>query len=487
MKIAIGYRTKLLLAISAISILMLAFMTFSRIFLMEDVLAERTLTRLETIGNILRNDIQQSLQDNDYDNMRNTVVVTAAQSHIEFVSVVDAAGQVLFSSPDGNLIGKPNPHRDSRDIKSASTTYVKSFSMTHRNTPLGAIQIGFSLATLNRDVRTTILRTLVLNIISLACVLLVAWFVAGKLLSPIIRMKKVSEKYARGDFSERLTATSNDVIGELEDALNNMAIQLNELTANLNDRVTKATRQLTEKTRELEDSNQRLKELDQLKSEFVSIVSHELRTPLTSIIGFSKTLMKVKVSPEQTQEYLAIIESEGKRLATLIDEFLDISRIEAGKLDVHRLPCDVEHVVRDTISAIVVPTGIHVRVETVGSSYRALADPNKIRQVMMNIVHNALKYAPCGSVVAVSVHELGDAIQVSVSDSGPGIDSTDIDRIFDKFYRGRDEVARRNRGSGLGLAIARGIIEMHGGRIWAESTAGHGCSFIFALPKLVQP
>lgn len=482
MKINLGYRAKLLFAISTVSIIMLAILTFSRILLMEDILQERTLTRVETIGNILKSDIQQNLIDHDYDSMRKTVVVTAAQKHIQFVSVLDKDSSVIFSS-EKNINNKTSPYKDSEDIKKEKSLYIKSFQMKVKDKILGYVQIAFVLETVKADIERVTNRTITVTGLALFLLIGVSWIISGGLLAPLYKMKAVSEKIARGDFSERLEIRSRDIIGGLASSLNNMAKQLGDLTTNLNKKVEEATSKLLEKTKELEESNIRLKELDKLKSEFVSIVSHELRTPLTGIIGFAKTLLKVKVSDEQREKYLTIIESEGKRLATLIDEFLDISRIESGNVELQLEIKDIRDLIKETISNFEQHDMNKIEFNLSLNPLSARVDGNKIKQVITNILNNALRYTDDGKRVTVSANDSSNAIMVSIKDDGPGISKENQTRIFEKFYRCKDEKTNKSRGSGLGLAIAKGIIDMHKGKIWAESEPGKGSNFKFSVPR----
>ena len=484
MKINLGYRAKLLFAISAVSVIMLTILTFSRIFLMEDILQERTLTRVETIGNILKSDIQQNLIDEDFDSMKNTVIVTAAQKHIQFVSILDKDNDVIFSS-ENNINGKPNPYKDSEDIKKEKSLYTKSFQMKVKDKILGNVQIAFVLETVRADMKRVANRTLSVTGLALFLIIAVSWLISGGLLAPLYKMKTVSEKIAKGDFSERLEIESHDIIGGLADSLNNMAEQLGDLTTNLNKKVEEATGKLIEKTKELEQSNIRLKELDKLKSEFVSIVSHELRTPLTGIIGFAKTLSKVKVTDEQREKYLAIIESEGKRLATLIDEFLDISRIESGNVELKLEKRDIGDLVKETIASFEQIVLKKIELIPQQKQYFANIDADKIKQVITNVLTNALRYTDYGKKVLVGVSDAGNDVVISIKDEGPGISKDDSGKIFDKFFRGKDITTNKSRGSGLGLAIAKGIIDMHKGRIWVESEPGKGSDFKFTLPKEV--
>jgi signal transduction histidine kinase len=318
----------------------------------------------------------------------------------------------------------------------------------------------------------------------------VAWFFSGRLLRPLEEMTVVSDKIAQGDFSARVRTGTKDVIGRLGRSLNFMAGQLDSLTRGLQGKIETATsqleianRDLQAKTRELEESNERLVALDKLKSEFVSIVSHELRTPLTGIIGFAQTLQTIPCSEPQREKYLKIIEAEGKRLAYLVGEFLDISKIDSGNIDLQMDPISVADVIRETVSVLRVPDGMHVECRLPDDPLPAEGDRNRIKQVLMNIVDNALGYSRPSGTVTITGRNSGDSVVVSVRDEGPGIPKEEIGKIFQKFYRGADEVSRKRKGSGLGLAIAKGIIESHQGTIWVESEAGKGSTFYFSLPK----
>jgi signal transduction histidine kinase len=476
--IDLGYRGKLLLAISAIGIIMLSIMTWNRILLLEDVLNERLLTRVETIGNIVRNDIQDDLGKKDYKDALDTVLVTAQQRNIKFLSVLDKDDIVLFSSERG-LEKKHNPYKDSSDVIRAKNIFIKSFPMKHMGVDIGNVQIGYLTAGVSRDLTKITNRTVAIVASSFIMILLVSWIISGQLLRPILNMKKVSEKIAKGDFSERLTVTSRDVIGELEMSLNDMAEHLDGLTRNLNNKI----EEVLSKTRELEESNKRLKELDRLKSEFVSIVSHELRTPLTAIIGFAKTLQKIKVTEDQKDKYLKIIELEGNRLAVLVDEFLDISKIESGNIELQIERYDMRNIIKETVERITIPEGIKVELNMPKNELQVNVDINKIKQVITNILNNALRYTKNGQKIIVSAEDKSKEVAVSITDEGPGISEEEKSRIFDKFYRGKDEFSERSRGSGLGLAIAKAMVDMHGGNIKVESEIGKGSTFIFNLPK----
>jgi signal transduction histidine kinase len=286
----------------------------------------------------------------------------------------------------------------------------------------------------------------------------------------------------------RTHAQSHDVIGKLAGALNNMAVQLGDLTGNMSLRISSAITELKErntalreKTDQLEESNKKLQELDHLKSDFVSMVSHELRTPLTSIIGFSKTLQILTLPPEQQKSYLNIIESEGKRLANLVEEYLDISKIESGFISLKRMRLDPGRLLSEIAGTYLVQKNVRIVTHISEALPRIQADPDRLKQVIINFIDNAVRYSPDGGVVTVNAQMRDTDMVVRVSDQGPGIKPEDRDKIFTKFYQGKDEIARKSKGSGLGLAIAKGIIDAHNGRIWFEPNPCQGAVFCFSL------
>lgn len=230
------------------------------------------------------------------------------------------------------------------------------------------------------------------------------------------------------------------------------------------------------------------KELEQMKNQLLSTVSHELRTPLSSIKGFASTLLRQDVRWDEAsqREFLRIIEEESDRLEELIDNLLDMSQLEAGALRVQKEPVQLRRLVRDALDEAGRRTTAHWFVMDLPAAVpRVLADPRRIRQVLDNLLENAIKYSPQGGQITVTCEVEHGGVIVSVADQGPGIAPELLERVFDRFFQVNGASTRQSGGSGLGLAIARGIVEAHGGRIWAESSPGHGSVFRFTLP-LVQ-
>ena len=231
----------------------------------------------------------------------------------------------------------------------------------------------------------------------------------------------------------------------------------------------------------------REKEIDRMKTELVSMVAHELRSPLTSISGFSELLLDDDVTKDQAEEYASIILKESNRLSDLINKFLDISKIEAGKSQVKKAPIQVLEIIDKVLDVNLHQAekkNIAVSIKSSPDLPMACGDRDMIEQVIMNLFSNAVKYSPQNAAVEIRTRELPGDILVEVVDTGYGISEQALPRIFDKFYRAADtDAVREVSGTGLGLALVKEIIDLHGGRIDVKSELGKGSNFSFTIPK----
>jgi PAS domain S-box-containing protein len=221
--------------------------------------------------------------------------------------------------------------------------------------------------------------------------------------------------------------------------------------------------------------------VEQMKSDFVSTVSVELRTPLTSIYGFAQTLLREDVAfgESERRTFLEFIARESERLTTIVDALLNVARLDTGDLTVSLESTDVGRVVENVLAAAAAEANGHRLVADVANAPAAQADPDKLRQVLDQLVSNAVKYSPAGGEVTVSARRLDDTVEVAVVDEGTGVPAAERERIFSKFYKGGDA---QGRGTGLGLFIAQGLVHEMGGRIWVDSEEGKGARFAFVLP-----
>ena len=233
-----------------------------------------------------------------------------------------------------------------------------------------------------------------------------------------------------------------------------------------------------------------LRELEQAKSDFVSTVSHELRTPLTSIKAYTATLRRGDVNfDEQTrQQFLRVIEEETDRLTRLISDLLDMSRIDSGRMELKKREFDLLRLAEIVVEKLRSQTSKHlIQMSAPHESMTVHADPDKIEQVFVNLVDNAVKYSPEGGKIVISLEMQRHLIKCSVSDQGVGIPVEHIPHIFEKFHRVDNRSTREVYGTGLGLYLSKSIVEAHGGSIWVESEFGRGSTFYFTLPLAFPP
>ncbi len=237
---------------------------------------------------------------------------------------------------------------------------------------------------------------------------------------------------------------------------------------------------------ELRAANERLKELNRSRASFVSIVSHELRHPLTVAKGYLELVTSGNASLDgETRGFLDIAEENLKNLAKMLDDLLDLSRMEAGHYHVDRQTERVMPLVNQTLqamNAVAQAQGITLQSELPDNLPLISADPLRITQVLCNLVDNAIKFTPPGGSITISARELPREVAFSVSDTGIGIAASELEKIFERFYQIKSPARPTQDGAGLGLAICREIIRLHGGQIWANSQEGQGSQFHFTLP-----
>jgi CheY-like chemotaxis protein len=224
------------------------------------------------------------------------------------------------------------------------------------------------------------------------------------------------------------------------------------------------------------------KELDRAKDQLVAMVSHELRTPLASLVGFSELLLSRQVSDAQRKLYLETMLKEGNRLTVLINDFLDLQRMEGGFKRLDLGPADLPTLVARAVATAGDNARTPIEVDLPKDLPLVIADTNAIHQVLINLLANARKYSPGGGTIRVDARLADDLVEVSIQDHGLGLPSEAIPKLFNKFYRVANVDRRGISGTGLGLAICRGIIEEHGGRVAVESAGlGQGSRFYFTL------
>ena len=249
--------------------------------------------------------------------------------------------------------------------------------------------------------------------------------------------------------------------------------------------------EIQDKSRQLKLANARLTELDRLKSDFVANVSHELRTPLTAIKGAMDLILREVPGPlnEKQSHYLNRVRTNTQHLAGLINDLLDLSKIEDGRIELRAERVSLGgliHEVVETLRPIAAENSIVLEATISEASILVWADRDTIMQVLTNLIGNAIKFTPPhGRVTVSSSSNDANWVRVSVSDTGPGISAHERERIFDKFYQVAENGGPKPKGTGLGLAISKSLVELHGGKIWVESEPSRGSRFCFTLPAAV--
>jgi signal transduction histidine kinase len=296
-------------------------------------------------------------------------------------------------------------------------------------------------------------------------ILVGAIYVNRAVARPVRRTADAAARIARGDLSERLDTHGPGEVGQLERTFNTMAASLERTVA------------------DLEERNRTLAESEQVKTELVSNVSHELRTPLASVLGFSSLLLERDLEPEQTKRYLELIRSEARRLASLLNDLLDLQRVEQETLELRREEFDLTELLETQVTLYSAQSDVH-ELKLRGSEHRLIVrgDRDRLAQVIGNLLSNAIKYSPEGGVVELTVTPIGGEAWVWVRDEGLGIPLDYQDKIFTKFFRGDMGRERGIAGTGLGLVLARQIVEAHGGQIGFESEPGLGSTFWIHVP-----
>ncbi len=279
-------------------------------------------------------------------------------------------------------------------------------------------------------------------------------FFVKSIVRPIRDVSNVARTIAMGDLNARLEVAKNDEIGELCDAINYMASELSQS--------------------------------ENIKNDFISSVSHELRTPLTAIRGWGETAkMSLDTDPELVKRGLDVVLSEADRLSGLVEELLDFSRMQTGRLILVSQPLNVMQILRESCDMyleLAKKQEIELVFTEASEEYTVMGDSNRIKQVFINIIDNAVKYTQAGGQVLVDTAKEEGCVRVTVTDTGVGIPAQDIDRVKEKFYKANKTV----RGSGIGLAVADEIIKQHGGLLFIESTENVGTTVTIVLPLYVE-
>lgn len=310
------------------------------------------------------------------------------------------------------------------------------------------------------------------------------------MLKPVAKLARITQAVARGEFNHKAGIKSGDELGDLGRSVDRMteslAVQSQELQGKVGE-LERVNRNLQTREHELKLSNRQLETANRLKSQFLATMSHELRTPLNSIIGFSELLEDEtygNLNGKQMQ-YVGNIVVSSKHLLQLINDILDLAKVESGTIEIHpeAMPlAEAMSIVQSVVEPLASKKDISMDISLSDENDNVRADPARFKQILYNLLSNAIKFTPVGGRVSIAVCRHGENVEISVTDTGIGISRKDQERIFSEFLQVEGSYARKYEGTGLGLALTKKLVELHGGHIWVESSPGTGSRFTFTIP-----
>ena len=429
------------------------------------------------------------------------IVERARVGSTGYAYAVDDRGQ-LVTHPDINLVLRHTSFAELPQVQAAlrsnadplDTARVgrdengtKVLSAYKTVEPLGwRVFVEEPLSEAYAPLRAAIWRTALLLVVFLLLAVATSVYLARRLVRPIESIQVAAAKIGSGELDQQIVVSSNDELGALADEFNRMAAQLRESYAGLELKVEERTRELATALSELDEKSRELEAASQHKSDFLANMSHELRTPLNAIIGFSQVLREEIVGGvnEKQAEYLEDILSSANHLLSLINDVLDLSKVEAGQVELEIAPFSLREALERGVLMVrerAMRDGVEVALVTNPDVDLVVGDERRVRQVIFNLLSNAVKFTPAGGAVDVSAEQVDGEVRVAVTDTGPGLAAEDHERIFDEFQQTKTGIELRE-GTGLGLALSKRLVELHGGRIWVDSELGRGSTFVFTLP-----
>ncbi len=424
--------------------------------------------------------------------------LSAETEIISQIMIVDDDSRIIASN-DLNRVGMIADDKGVRAIINGKDIYARLFprqKMYMVDMPLrigdefkGVVNIGYDATSYYTHLSEIFHFGLLISAMGILMGILLSFQVANPIIKPVERLIEVTKKLAAGDLSQRATVSSKDEVGTLAMAFNQMALDL----ARSKEEIDRYSKTLEEKVRrrtlELEKSNQELRviqnelmEANMVKSEFMSMASHELRTPLTTLLGYSELLLTRSLPESQKKEFLGFINEDSIHLSKIVDDLLDITRIESQKdFGFVKKPVQLADILAKNISFYSrAETGHRITSQIEDALPLINADGEKMGQVIKNLLDNATKYSPGGDIVCRAFVR-DNMVWITVQDQGIGISQQDLPRIFDKFHRVERKETEHVSGTGLGLSIAKYIVESHNGNIDLESELDKGTTIGFGL------
>lgn len=363
----------------------------------------------------------------------------------------------IMSGTENELMERGDFYGLFKDTGYTWLTVEKPIIMTDENgkkTLIAATYLIAPISEINRT-RTTVFNFFILSTcVSVLISIILAYIFSRRLSKPLKEINAAARVIAGGEFSKRLNIKSRDEIGELAASFNQMVVALQNL--------------------------------EDMRRGFIANVSHELRTPMTSIRGFIEGILDGTIPPEKQKGYLNIVRDETNRLNRLVNDLLDLARMEAGEVKLSMKQVEINELIRICIiklESLIINKNINIKANFDEEEMLVTADSDAIERVIINLIHNAIKFSNENGTITIKTESRKDKVIVSVKDEGIGIAEEEIRQIWDRFYKSDKSRSKDKTGTGLGLAIVKNIINEHGQEVWVESEPGKGSTFYFSLKK----
>lgn len=503
-------RGKLLLALTGLVFLVSLFILIYLPQRFKEQSQEAVLDKTGDVTEMLAGDLESALGSGDKKALEQVFLSAQRDKDLVYMRVVDKSGRLIKAhNPEKSESMEGHDWAENPHISKDRAVIHIMKPITRNGQEIGKAFFGYSMQDLYLYLAKTRRTVALISLVVFLAGVFIAFGLSVLITTPLKHLYETVEHISRGDLRRRARLSTDDEVGHLAKSFNVMVDKVEKaqrdleyMNIDLEKRVSERTQDLQKEInerklveKELKLEKERAEGASRSKSDFLANMSHELRTPLNAIIGFAQVLGDRYFGElnRKQSEYIKDIQTSGEHLLGLINDILDIAKIEAGRMDLELSAVRVKDLLEHSFIMIKERCTRHrislnLRVEDSVNGLEIKADIRKLKQVLYNLLSNASKFTPDGGFIALEADKEKDKVIISVSDSGIGIASEHLTKIFEEFYQVKGGTRDKTPGTGLGLSLSRKIVEMHGGRIWAESQGeGKGSRFIFELPIKGKP
>lgn len=521
----ISLRTSLIISVSLVHAILMGLFVYHSTGESRELISEEMKGSARSFARMLATSATNAILSSDISSLHEYVDKTGKEQNVSYAIILDSEGTVLASTEkrfDGYILNDDVSKRANSSsgelLQAAGNVFDVSVPIFLEGKKIGIARVGVSTETMLQKIAAVRNDGVNMTLFAIVVGSMVAVLIALRVTRGLGSLGKAANEMTGGDLDTRAQVDSYREVNELAYAFNHMADAIQEREEELqqsleeldnaheelqsaneelqqnyeelehtNEELQSTTEELQTSNEELSEANDRVMEADRLKSEFLANMSHELRTPLNSILALSGILL-ARMDGDLTEEQdkqVKIIQKSGKNLLELINDILDLSKIESGKMEIHTEEFLIEDVVYDsklTVTPLAYEKGLNVVLNKDEDIPVIRSDRNKVKQILLNLLSNAVKFTPKGGSITISATGRDGRLELRVMDTGIGIAKENLDKIFDEFRQVDGSSTREYGGTGLGLAITRRLVKLLGGEIGVESEIGKGSTFIINIP-----